>query len=58
MTYNITNIDFDERDAILVLDGVEYVFQWHGTALPTFEDAVMDLRKDPQFVKHVTGVKN
>lgn len=54
MKYNITNVDFVENDATLVLDDVEYYFQWTGTQLPTFADAVMYLRNDPQFVKQLT----
>ena len=44
--YNITHVDFWEKDAILEIDGKNVYFQFDGEETPTLVDAIKYLVKE------------
>jgi hypothetical protein len=49
--YEITYVDYFENDAILVVDGRKYYFQWDAKSEPTIIDALEFLKLDSRFYK-------
>jgi hypothetical protein len=44
--YEITDIDYFENDAVLVVDGNRYYFQWDAKSEPTIVDALDFFKKE------------
>lgn len=44
--YEIVDIDYFENDAVLVIDGNRYYFQWDAKAAPTIVDALDFFKKE------------
>lgn len=49
--YEITDVDYFEKDAILVVDGRNYYFQWDGKSEPSILDALEFFKRDSRFYK-------
>lgn len=49
--YEITDVDYFENDAILVVDGRNYYFQWDAKSEPTIIDALEFFKRDSRFYK-------
>ena len=49
--YEITDIDYVENDAYLVVDGRKYYFQWVAKSEPTIVDALEFFKRDSRFYK-------
>ena len=49
--YDIVDVDYFENDAILVVDGNSYYFQWNGKNKPTIIDALEFFKQDSRFYK-------
>lgn len=49
--YEIVDIDYAENDAILVVDGMKYFFQWDAKSEPTILDALEFFKRDSKFYK-------
>jgi len=49
--YEITDVDYFENDAILVVDDRKYYFQWDAKSEPTIIDALEFLKLDSRFYK-------
>ena len=47
--YEIVDVDYFENDAILVVDGNRYYFQWDAKSEPTIIDALDFFKKDSKF---------
>jgi hypothetical protein len=44
--YEIVDVDYFENDAVLVVDGNRYYFQWEAKSEPTIVDALNFYKKD------------
>ena len=49
--YEITDVDYFENDAILVVDDRKYYFQWDAKSEPTIVDALEFFKRDSSFYK-------
>jgi hypothetical protein len=49
--YEITDVDYAENDAYLVVDGRKYYFQWDAKSEPTIVDALEFFKRDSRFYK-------
>jgi len=49
--YEITDVDYAENDAYLVIDGRNYYFQWDAKSEPTIVDALEFFKRDSRFYK-------
>jgi hypothetical protein len=47
--YEIVGVDYAENDALLVVDGRMYFFQWDAKTEPTIMDALEFFKKDSKF---------
>ena len=47
--YEIVDVDYFENDAILVVGGNRYYFQWDAKSEPTIIDALDFFKKDSKF---------
>ena len=49
--YEIADVDYFENDALLVVDGRKYYFQWDAKSEPTIVDALEFFKQDSRFYK-------
>ena len=49
--YEISDADYAENDAYLVVDGIKYYFQWDAKSEPTIVDALEFFKRDSRFYK-------
>lgn len=49
--YEITGVDYAENDAIFVVEGRKYYFQWDAKSEPTIVDALEFFKRDSKFYK-------
>ena len=51
INYEIVDIDFYENDAILLIEGKRYYFQWDGKTTPTIIDALEYFKRNIEYKK-------
>jgi hypothetical protein len=52
--YEIVDVDYFENDAVLVVDGNRYYFQWDAKSEPTIVDA-LDFFKKESILQRLSG---